>query len=87
MTVTEAVEAALSELRPSLAEDGFELSLRDIIDGEASIVLTALPAACGDCLVPDDMLRSILHSAITSRTTDVSAVALLKVGFDASGHA
>jgi Fe-S cluster biogenesis protein NfuA len=86
MEATEAVESALGQLRPSLAADGFDLSLRDVTDGEANVVLEALPEACGDCMVPDDMLVTILQQAISDRTSEVRSVSLHKIGFESLSH-
>jgi Fe-S cluster biogenesis protein NfuA len=81
-----AVEDALSQLRPSLAADGFSLTLRDVTDGTANVVLEAGPDACGDCMVPDDMLVTIIQQAVGDRTDAVGAVSLHKVGFENLTH-
>lgn len=78
----QAVEEALATVRPSLQADGFTLSLESInMDGEATITLEALPDACADCLVPDEILVQILETAIRKSGSEVSRVVLTKRGF------
>ena len=86
MDADEAVEAALTTLRPSLAADGFELRLGEIIGDAAHVVLEAGPDACGDCMVPDDILVAILEQAIGDKAAGVRSVRLHKVGFDQLTH-
>ena len=74
----ERIEAALDELRPGLDADGFELSLESIDDEAANVALTATPEACMDCLVPDEMMVTMLEGAIASREPSVSKVVLKK---------
>jgi Fe-S cluster biogenesis protein NfuA len=81
MDARDAVEQALGTLRPGLAADGYELRLAEIVDDAAHVVLEAGPSACGDCMVPDDMLVTILEQSIGDATTDVRSVRLHKVGF------
>ncbi|MEQ3549554.1 hypothetical protein WIS52_03635 [Pseudonocardia nematodicida] len=55
--------AALDGLRSTLAADDYTLDVAETGDGlEARI--TAGPDACADCLVPKDMMRSVLGSAL-----------------------
>jgi len=77
----EAVEEALTELRPSLAADGFDLQLDSMDQGEVHVGLVANPDACMDCLVPDEMLVQILETSIRKRYPNLSEVVLTKHGF------
>ena len=54
---------ALDGLRSSLAADNYALDVAETGDGlEARI--TAGPDACADCLVPKDVMRGVLGSAL-----------------------
>lgn len=75
------IEAALDELRPSLDADGFELSLESVEDGAANVALTATPDACMDCLVPDEMMVSMLEGVIRDNEPSVTQVVLKKYNF------
>jgi Fe-S cluster biogenesis protein NfuA len=77
----EAVEQALTELRPSLAADGFELQIDSMTGDEVHVGLVAKPDACMDCLVPDAMLVQILETSIRKRYPGLSGVVLTKHGF------
>jgi Fe-S cluster biogenesis protein NfuA len=77
----EAVEEALTELRPSLAADGFDLKVDSLSGDEVEVGLVALPDACMDCLVPDDMMVRILETSIRRRWPEVGKVVLTKHGF------
>ena len=76
-----AVEQALTELRPSLAADGFDLKIDSLTGDEVSVGLVAKPDACMDCLVPDDMLVQILETSIRKRYPALAGVVLTKHGF------
>jgi hypothetical protein len=79
-----AVESALETLRPGLGSDGFELRVGAIApDNAVQVILAATPDACLDCLVPDELIVSMLEDAIRQQDPAVSRVDLLKVGFDA----
>lgn len=77
----QAVEEALTELRPSLAADGFELKVDSLAGDDVEVGLVALPDACMDCLVPDDMMVGILETSIRRRWPEVGKVTLNKHGF------
>jgi Fe-S cluster biogenesis protein NfuA len=78
-----AVESALDELRPGLGSDGFDLRVGSIApDNAVEVILAALPDACLDCLVPDELMVNMLEDAIRRQDPAVSRVDLVKVGFD-----
>jgi len=73
------VEKALERVRPTLQHDGFDLTLQDIdASGSANIALEAKDDACGDCLVPDEVLVGILEKEIKSEEPAVQKVVLHK---------
>ncbi|ACM04559.1 MULTISPECIES: hypothetical protein [Thermomicrobium] len=64
-TVLRAIDRALDRIREGLAPDGFELRVERVTDeGIVELVLQALPDACLDCLVPDQLLDAMLRQAI-----------------------
>lgn len=77
----ETLEAALDVLRPGLDSDGFELTVENIgTDGRISVALTATPQACMDCLVPDDMMVSMIQGIMQEMEPSVTGVVLNKYG-------
>jgi Fe-S cluster biogenesis protein NfuA len=78
-----AVEHALEALRPALAADGFDLRIGSMSDdGTVRVVLEAKPDACLDCLVPEEMMITILEDAIRDQDPTLTHVELVKLGFD-----
>jgi hypothetical protein len=51
-------------LRSSLAADGYELEMAEE-GGRVRVTITATDQACADCLVPKDLMRSILAQALS----------------------
>ncbi len=75
----EKIEKALERLRPALAADGFVLLLESVAaDGSVSVALEATPEACMECLVPDDVLVSILERTIREEEPSVGRVRVNK---------
>jgi len=70
------VEQALEGLRPSLAEDGFELKVVSVEGDDVTVALEAPPGACLDCLVPGDVLRKIVDTAIRVKVPTIGRVQL-----------
>jgi Fe-S cluster biogenesis protein NfuA len=87
-TIETAIEAALDDLRPGLDSDGFKLDLHRLDpDGRIVIALEATPAACYECLVPDELLSQMVEMAIRERVPDAHEVELVKIGFEnATSH-
>ena len=76
---TDRIDKALDELRPSMDADGFELSVESVDDeGTVNVALTATPDACMDCLVPDEMMISMLEGVIRDKDPSVNRVELKK---------
>lgn len=50
-------------LRTSLAADGYQMEVAEAA-GRVSVTISATPEACADCLVPKDLMRGILGSAL-----------------------
>ena len=56
-------EERAAGLTAALAADGYQLSI-DQADATLSVVITAGPDACEDCLVPKELMRSMLSSEL-----------------------
>jgi hypothetical protein len=50
-------------LATSLEADGYHMSI-DEAGSRISVVISASPEACADCLVPKDFMRGILANAL-----------------------
>jgi hypothetical protein len=50
-------------LASSLETDGYHMAI-DEAGSRVSVVITATPEACADCLVPKDLMRGILANAL-----------------------
>ena len=50
-------------LTSALEADGYHMAIEEA-DAKLSIVITAGPDACEDCLVPKDLMRSMLSSEL-----------------------
>lgn len=57
-------QAQLDNLRQTLASDGYELNAEVGNDGGAQVAVVAGPDACEDCLVPKDLMRTMLEPAL-----------------------
>jgi Fe-S cluster biogenesis protein NfuA len=82
MVAQQTVESALAVLRPGLAADGFDLRVGDVDGGVVKVVLEAKPAACLDCLVPDEMMTQMIADAIRREDPSLDRVDLVKEGFE-----
>ena len=69
-----ALDRVLEPFRPGFAADGFEVSVRDMIDGIVILKIVHKPEACEECLLPDDMLGPMLTTAFRDVAPDVTAV-------------
>jgi hypothetical protein len=73
---TDEVEAALRVLRDTLATDGYELvwSMED--GNQIGIRVVAGSEACADCLVPPELMRSIVDSKLGGTGYSVGSITL-----------
>lgn len=77
------IEEALDVLRPGLDADGFALSIESVEpDGAVNVALTATPEACMDCLVPDEMMVSMIEGTMKEKDPGVDRVILKKYNFE-----
>jgi hypothetical protein len=59
------LEQALSNVKESLAADGYILTASQQEEGIIDIVIEAGPEACPDCLSPKFILESVIGKALT----------------------
>lgn len=74
---TAAVDAALRPMRDTLAADGYGLEWS--LEGQHQIgiqVFAADSEACADCLVPPEMMRAIIDTALHETPYIVGSVTL-----------
>jgi hypothetical protein len=79
-------ESALEPLRAGLGPDGFDLRVGGIVEDDVRIVLEAKPGACLECLVPDDLMVTMLEDAIRRVYPSLGKVELVKEGFGVVAH-
>ncbi len=80
------IDSALEPLRAGLGPDGFELRVGKIVGGDVQVILEAKPGACLECLVPDELMVSMLTDAVRREFPALDKVELIKEGFDAATH-
>jgi hypothetical protein len=55
-------------LAASLRADGYDMAIDEVSpeggESRISVVISATPQACADCLVPKDLMRGILSQAL-----------------------
>jgi hypothetical protein len=75
------ISGALDGIRSGLQADGFDLYVKEAMDESVVVCLEATPAACLDCLVPDELLLQIVESAVRTAEPGVREISLVKKGF------
>jgi Fe-S cluster biogenesis protein NfuA len=70
------VDSALDEVRPLVQADGADLVLRDVDDAEGQVVLTLDLAnvSCLECVLPPELLHSMISDAFTRRVPGLAGV-------------
>ena len=68
-----AVQAALDRLQ-EMIDEGYRLELEKEEDGVHVLYVIAEDEACADCLVPDEVLASILTAEVASNGLDLGKV-------------
>ncbi len=73
----ESLESVISEFRPGFEADGFEVSVDRIKPGGVVVVrVRHRPDACEECLIADDLLRTMFVTAMQHVMPEVTAVEL-----------
>jgi hypothetical protein len=71
-----AIESALQGLRDTLAADGYELAWSIEEDDKIGIRVFAGSDACADCLVPPELMRSIVDNELGQTPYRVGRITL-----------
>ena len=74
-------------LSAALEADGYHMAIGEV-DAKLSVVITAGPDACEDCLVPKDLMRSMLGSelGVDAALIDITYPADLPGYSSGAGH-
>jgi hypothetical protein len=70
------IDAALAGLRSTVAADGYELDWSLEPGEKIGIRVTAGPDACAECLVPPDLMRSIVDNELTETRYRVGSISV-----------
>jgi hypothetical protein len=73
---TEQVDAALQGLRDTLQADGYGLEWSLAEQNEIAINVVAGADACADCLVPPELMRTILSDALSETPYHIGRITL-----------
>ena len=70
------VDSALEEVRPLVQADGADLVLRDFDDAQGHVVLglDLANVSCLECVLPPELLHSMISDAFTRRVPGLSGV-------------
>jgi hypothetical protein len=70
------IDAALAGLRSTVAADGYELVWSMEPGDQIGIRVIAGPDACAECLVPPDLMRSIVDNELTRTRYRVGSISV-----------
>jgi hypothetical protein len=70
------VDAALRPMRDTLAADGYGLEWSLEEQNQIGIKVFVASDACGDCLVPPEMMRAIIDTALHETPYTVGSITL-----------
>jgi hypothetical protein len=70
------IDAALAGLRSTVAADGYELVWSMEPEDQIGIRVIAGPDACAECLVPPDLMRSIVDNELTETRYRVGSISV-----------
>ena len=76
MSSEDTIEAALQGLRDTLAADGYELAWSIEEGDRVGINVFAGSDACADCLVPPELMRSIVDNELGPTPYRVGSITL-----------
>ena len=63
------VQTAVTTARTMLINDGYDVEVASCEHGVLSLKVIAGPDACADCLVPKEMLASLIQAKLPSEVT------------------
>lgn len=70
------VDAALRPMRDTLAADGYVLEWSMQEQNQIGIQVSATGGACEDCLVPQEIMRAIIDTALDETPYTVGSITL-----------
>jgi len=70
----EVLDGVLDKFRPGFDADGFDVSVQRVDAGVAVVQIVHRPNACEECLVPDELMRTMLTNAFHEVSPGVSGV-------------
>lgn len=73
---TEQLDAALQGLRDTLEADGYALEWSLAEQDQIEVRVVAGADACADCLVPAELMRTILSDALSGTPYHVGSITL-----------
>jgi hypothetical protein len=73
---TEAIDTALRGLRETLATDGYNLEWSMEQENEIGIRVVPGSEACAECLVPPELMRSIVDNELDGTPYRVGSITL-----------
>jgi len=76
MSTDDTIEAALRGLRDTLSADGYELVWSLEPDDKIGIQVVPGTDACADCLVPPELMRSIVDNELGQTRYRVGSITL-----------
>jgi len=76
MSTEDTIDAAMRGLRDTLAADGYELVWALEPEDKVGIRVFPGPDACADCLVPPELMRSIVDNELGATRYRVGSITL-----------
>jgi hypothetical protein len=73
---TAVLDAALQSLRDTLEADGYALEWSLQEQNEIAVRVVAGAEACADCLVPPELMRTILSDALSETPYHIGQISL-----------
>lgn len=72
----ERVEAAIAGMRQAIQADGADLVVEGVEGSVARMRLVFGPDVCEECILPNEMLRSMLLTAVRKTVPEITDVSL-----------
>ena len=76
MSGVESARQAVEQLREGFQADGADLELKSLEDGVARVRLVVTDETCLECIVPGEILQTVLETSLRQSVPDLRAVVL-----------
>ena len=76
MSGAESARQAVEQLREGFQADGADLELESLEDGVARVRLVVTDETCLECIVPGEILQTVLETSLRQSVPDLRAVVL-----------